>query len=173
MAWQFVTGCTNDSLCNVAVLSTLGPTGASRGRSLPQILTPRRIVSPWIPQGMWSQGRNWKMVSPPLVGHLPRLDRGSLKHVVVPRVHRQILQDDNRRNTMAATIEAVCSRVSKERQKKLDKGVAVADLVQEFGSEEAHKKKECLKEVSDLEVWVLQISSMPLALFTVLRRNSV
>lgn len=59
----------------------------------------------------------------------------------------QILLDDNRRKIMAATIEAVCSRVAKERQKKLDKGVMVADLVKEFGSEEAHKKKECLKEV--------------------------
>lgn len=55
--------------------------------------------------------------------------------------------DDNRRKTMAATVEAVYSRVSKERQKKIDKGMSAADVAQELGSEEAHKKKECMKEV--------------------------
>lgn len=48
---------------------------------------------------------------------------------------------------MAATIEAVSSRIIKERQRRVDKGVSLADLVKEFGSEEAHKKKECMKEV--------------------------
>lgn len=48
---------------------------------------------------------------------------------------------------MAATIEAVCSRVMKERQKKIDKGITESDLNKEFGSEEAHQKKECMKEV--------------------------
>lgn len=59
----------------------------------------------------------------------------------------QVLLDDNRRKTMAATIEAVHHRVSKERQRKLDKGMSLADLTKELGSEEAHKKKECMKEV--------------------------
>lgn len=59
----------------------------------------------------------------------------------------QVLLDDNRRKTMAATIEAVHHRVSKERQRKLDKGMSLADLTRELGSEEAHKKKECMKEV--------------------------
>ncbi|CAM9863533.1 unnamed protein product, partial [Sphacelaria rigidula] len=40
----------------------------------------------------------------------------------------QVLLDDNRRKTMAATIEAVHHRVSKERQRKLDKGMSLADL---------------------------------------------
>lgn len=59
----------------------------------------------------------------------------------------QTLLDDNRRKTMAATNEAVHRRVSKERQRKADKGMSLADLVKELGSEEAHKKKECMKEV--------------------------
>lgn len=49
---------------------------------------------------------------------------------------------------MAATIDAVHSRVMKERQKKTDKGVSMADVAKEFGSEEAHKGKACMKEVS-------------------------
>lgn len=56
--------------------------------------------------------------------------------------------DDNRRITMAATIDAVCNRVAKERQKKTDKGMSLADLTRELGSEEAHKKKACMKEVN-------------------------
>lgn len=63
---------------------------------------------------------------------------------------KQILLDDNRRNTMAATIEAVFFRVAKERQRKADKGVSLADLTKELGSEEAHKKKACMKEVRRL-----------------------
>ena len=61
--------------------------------------------------------------------------------------NRKTLMEDNRRKTMAATIEAVSSRVSKERQKKIDKGMLAADVIKELGSEEAHKKKECMKEV--------------------------
>lgn len=74
---------------------------------------------------------------------------GSCSHIadLTPLPFEQTLQDENRRKTMAATIDAVCSRVSKERQRKLDKGVPLADLVKELGSDEAHKKKECMKEV--------------------------
>lgn len=49
---------------------------------------------------------------------------------------------------MAATIEAVCSRVTKERLKKTDKGMSLMDVAKELGSEEAQKKKECMKEAS-------------------------
>lgn len=61
----------------------------------------------------------------------------------------KLLLDDNRRITMAATVDAVCNRVAKERQKKLDKGMSPADVTQELGSEEAHKKKACMKEVNN------------------------
>lgn len=64
----------------------------------------------------------------------------------------KLLLDENRRITMAATMEAVCFRVTKERQKKTDKGVSLADVVKELGSEEAHKKKECMKEVGIFHV---------------------
>ncbi|CBJ26302.1 Heat shock protein 40 like protein [Ectocarpus siliculosus] len=64
----------------------------------------------------------------------------------------QLLLDEDRRITMAATIDAVCTRVSKERQKKIDKGVALADLTKELGSEEAHKKKACMKEFATIEL---------------------
>lgn len=64
-----------------------------------------------------------------------------------PPLLEQTLLDDNRRKTIAATIEAVHRRVSKERQRKADKGMSLADLVKEFGSEEGQKKKECMKEV--------------------------
>lgn len=63
-------------------------------------------------------------------------------------LRRKLLLDEDRRITMAATIDAVCTRVSKERQRKIDKGMALADLTKELGSEEAHKKKACMKEVS-------------------------
>lgn len=63
------------------------------------------------------------------------------------RALTQLLLDENRRITMSATIDAVCSRVMKERQKKLDKGMSQADVAKELGSEEAHKKKACMKEV--------------------------
>ncbi|CAM9643839.1 unnamed protein product, partial [Hapterophycus canaliculatus] len=49
----------------------------------------------------------------------------------------QLLLDDNRRITMAATIDAVCSRVAKERQRKIDKGMSPADVTKELGSEGA------------------------------------
>ncbi|CAM9623691.1 unnamed protein product [Pylaiella littoralis] len=64
----------------------------------------------------------------------------------------QLLLDDNRRITMAATIDAVCTRVTKERQKKTDKGMSLADLTKELGSEEAHKKKACMKEFATIEL---------------------
>lgn len=63
------------------------------------------------------------------------------------RVICKILLEDNRRKTMSATIEAVYSRVIKERQKKIDKGMSEADVSKELGSEDAHKKKACMKEV--------------------------
>lgn len=63
----------------------------------------------------------------------------------------QILLDENKRITMAATIDAVCTRVSKERQRKIDKGMSPADVAKELGSEEAHKKKACMKEVMTCE----------------------
>lgn len=59
----------------------------------------------------------------------------------------QLLLEENRRITMSATIDAVCSRVMKERQKKIDKGMSQADVAKELGSEEAHKNKACMKEV--------------------------
>lgn len=64
-------------------------------------------------------------------------------------VNVKLLLDDNRRVTMAATIDAVCSRVAKERQKKIDKGMSMAEVTKELGSEEAHKKKACMKEVNN------------------------
>ncbi|CAM9153819.1 unnamed protein product [Laminaria digitata] len=64
----------------------------------------------------------------------------------------QTLLDDNRRVTMAATIDAVHSRVAKERQKKTDKGMSLADVSKELGSEEAHKGKACMKEFATIEL---------------------
>ncbi|CAM9104700.1 unnamed protein product [Discosporangium mesarthrocarpum] len=64
----------------------------------------------------------------------------------------QILLDENRRKTMAATIDAIHTRVCKERQRKVDKGVTPAALVAEFGSEAAQIKKECLKEFANIEL---------------------
>lgn len=61
----------------------------------------------------------------------------------------KLLLDDNRRKTMAATIDAVCSRVAKERQKKTDKGMSLVDVAKELGSEEVHQKKACMKEVCE------------------------
>lgn len=60
----------------------------------------------------------------------------------------ETLLDDNRRVTMAATIDAVHSRVMKERRTKTDKGMSLADVAKELGSEEAHKGMACMKEVS-------------------------
>lgn len=62
---------------------------------------------------------------------------------------------------MAATIDAVCSRVTKERQKKTDKGMSLADLTKELGSEEAHKKKACMKEVKQAQsLWSVTYENM-------------
>lgn len=76
----------------------------------------------------------------------------------------QILLDENRRNTMAATIEAVVFRVKKERQRKLDKQMSLADVTKEFGSEEAHKKKACMKEVCTRFAAILRHSIDPCVL---------
>ncbi|CAM9155146.1 unnamed protein product [Choristocarpus tenellus] len=64
----------------------------------------------------------------------------------------QVLMEDNRRKTMAATIDAVSTRVLKERQKKIDKGVRLEALLAECGSEAAHKKKACMKEFANIEL---------------------
>lgn len=73
-------------------------------------------------------------------------------YILSPSLYlEKVLLDDNRRITMAATIDAVWSRVTKERQKKTDKGMSLADLTKELGSEEAHKKKACMKEVKQAQ----------------------
>jgi DnaJ family protein C protein 8 len=64
----------------------------------------------------------------------------------------QALLDEGRRNTVAETIQIVRKRVAKERSKLTSKGMTAAQLLEKHGTEEAHSKREVMKEFAAIEV---------------------